>query len=82
MAIDSELLSILVCPETHQKVSMAGEDLIKDLNAKVKAGTLKNRQGDVVGKSIDEALVREDGKCAYIIDDGIPNMLIDERLDL
>ncbi len=82
MVIDSELLSILVCPETHQKVSMAGEDLLKDLNTKIKAGTLKNRQGDTVGKSIDEALLRDDGKCAYIIDEGIPNMLIDERVDL
>lgn len=82
MVIDSELLSILVCPEAHQKVSMAGEDLLKDLNAKIKAGTLKNRQGDTVGKAVEGVLVREDGKCAYLIDEGIPNMLIDERVDL
>ena len=82
MSIDPELLSILVCPESHQPVSLAGEDLLKDLNARVKAGTLKNRQGEAVGKPIDEALVREDGKCVYIIDEGIPNMLIDERVDL
>lgn len=82
MTIDEELLSILVCPETHQKVSPAGGDILKDLNAKIKAGTLKNRQGDAVSKPVEEALVREDGKCLYIIDDGIPNMLIDERIDL
>jgi uncharacterized protein YbaR (Trm112 family) len=35
-----------------------------------------------VSKSVEEALVREDGKCLYVIEDGIPNMLIDERIDL
>ncbi len=82
MSIDQELLEILVCPETHQPIKLADEALLATLNGQVKAQTLKNRQGQMVEAEITEALVREDGKCVYLIDDGIPNMLIDERVDL
>lgn len=82
MPIEPELLEILVCPETHQPVGMAPADLLATLNARVKANSLRNRQGEAVSKPIEEGLVREDGKCLYIIDEGIPNMLIDERVDL
>jgi len=82
MAIDQELLDILVCPETHQPVKLADEETLKSLNARIKASALKNKQGQLVTKPVEEALVREDGKCVYLIDDGIPNMLIDERVDL
>jgi len=82
MAIDQELLEILVCPETHQPIKLADEALLSTLNGQVKAKTLKNRQGQMVEAEITEALVREDGKCVYLIDDGIPNMMIDERVDL
>jgi uncharacterized protein YbaR (Trm112 family) len=82
MPIDQELLDILVCPETHQKVAMADGDLIAGLNGRIKAGGVKNHQGNAVTEPVAEGLVREDGKCLYVIDDGIPNMLIDERIDL
>jgi uncharacterized protein YbaR (Trm112 family) len=82
MSIDPELLSILVCPETHQPVKPADPALLAELNARITAGQLKNRQGKPVTETLQEALVREDGKCLYIVADSIPNMLIDERIDL
>lgn len=82
MTIDQELLDILVCPETHQPLKLADEETLAGLNGKIKASALKNHQGELVSKPVEEALVREDGKCVYLIDDGIPNMLIDERVDL
>ncbi|MFI5403908.1 MAG: Trm112 family protein [Planctomycetota bacterium] len=82
MPIDPELLEILVCPESHQPVKPANPELLAALNLRIKGGGLKNHQGDAVAKSVDEGLVREDGKCLYLIEDGIPNMLIDERIDL
>lgn len=82
MPIDPELLEILVCPETHQPVKPADNTLLESVNARIKAGSLKNHQGEAISKPIDEGLVREDGKCLYLVEDGIPNMLIDERVDL
>ena len=82
MAIDQELLDILVCPETHQPVGLADTAMLEGINNKITANALKNHQGELVTKTVEEALVREDGKCVYLVDDGIPNMLIDERVDL
>lgn len=82
MPIDPELLDILVCPESHQPVKPANPELLAALNVRIKSGGVKNHQGDAVGKPVEEGLVREDGKCLYLIEDGIPNMLIDERIDL
>jgi uncharacterized protein YbaR (Trm112 family) len=82
MPIDPELLEILVCPESHQPVKPANPELLAALNLRIKAGGIKNHQGDAVGKPVEEGLVREDGKCLYLIEDGFPNMLIDERIDL
>lgn len=81
MPIDPELLAILVCPETHQPLALAESELIADLNGKV-GGGLRNRQGDAVKSALTEGLVREDGKALYVIEDGIPNLLVDERIDL
>ncbi|MHC4953693.1 MAG: hypothetical protein ACYTGZ_07370 [Planctomycetota bacterium] len=61
---------------------MADDALVESINARIKAGGVKNHQGEPLSSAITEALVREDGKCVYVIDDGIPNMLIDERIDL
>jgi uncharacterized protein YbaR (Trm112 family) len=82
MPVSSELLEILVCPETKQPVSLAGDDLLTGLNEKIAAGSLRNRGGEKVEKPITEGLVREDGKVLYPVDDGIPVMLIEESIEL
>jgi len=82
MPISQELLDILVCPESRQPVSPASEEVITRLNSEIEAGQLRNRGGDAVEKSITEGLVREDGKVLYIVDDGIPVMLIEESVEL
>jgi uncharacterized protein YbaR (Trm112 family) len=35
-----------------------------------------------VSEPITEGLVREDGKILYVVDDGIPVMLIEESIEL
>jgi uncharacterized protein YbaR (Trm112 family) len=35
-----------------------------------------------VAKEIGDALVREDGRALYVVDDGIPVMLIEESIEL
>lgn len=82
MPVNAELLEILVCPETKQPVRVAGDDVVARLNADVEAGTLRNRGGEPVAKRIEEGLLREDGKVLYVVDDGIPVMLIEESIEL
>ena len=82
MPVSPELLEILVCPETKQPVALADDAVLAALNAKIDAGSLRNRGGNKVEKPITEGLVREDGKVLYPVDDGIPVMLIEESFEL
>ena len=80
--IDSELLKIMCCPETHQPIAPAEASLIERLNQQIAAGQLKNRGGQPVKEKIDGGLVREDKKFLYPIRQNIPVMLINEAIAL
>ena len=80
--IKPELLQILCCPETHQKLKVADADLVARINDAIPSGRLKNRIGHSVSEKIDGALLREDGKFAYLVRGNIPVMLIDEAVPL
>jgi len=82
MPIDDQLLDILCCPETRQPVARAEASVLQPLNAEIEAGRLRSRGGDKVEKPIEEGLLREDGQVLYIVDDGIPIMLIGESIEL
>jgi uncharacterized protein YbaR (Trm112 family) len=82
MPVSQDLLDILVCPETKQPVSLASAALLDELNEKIDSGTLRNRGGSVVKQRILEGLRRQDGKVLYVVDDGIPVMLIEESIEL
>ncbi len=80
--VSSELVEILVCPETKQPVALAAPDVLDAINARIRAGSLRNRGGQPVPAELAEGLVREDGKILYPVDDGIPVMLIEESIEL
>ena len=82
MPVSQELLDILVCPESHQPVAPASPELLARLNEKISAGTLRTRGGGTPTEPISEGLLREDGKILYIVDDGIPVMLLEESIEL
>ena len=81
MELEPQLLSILVCPETHQPLKLAPAETLQDLQARAEAGTLTTEGGRKV-ETLDGALVREDQQVAYLIEGGIPNLLSDERVTL
>ncbi len=82
MPIDDELLDILCCPETQQPVARAEASVLAPVNAEIEAGRLRNRGGDKVEEPIEEALLREDGRVLYLVDDSIPIMLIDRSIEI
>ena len=80
--LSPDLLQILRCPETHQKLTLAGADLVAKINGAITARTTHNRGGQVVTEAIEAGLVREDGKFLYPVRNSIPVMLIDEAIPL
>jgi len=80
--VDPELLEILVCPESHQSVRPADEELLQRLNQAIQSGGVSNRGGDEVTDVVSEGLVREDDRILYPVREDIPIMLIDEAIEL
>ena len=80
--VDPELLEILVCPETKERVRQADEKLLERVNRAVDDGRLETRGGEKVEEHLEEGLVREDEKVLYPVREGIPIMLIDEAIEL
>ena len=80
--MDKRLLSILCCPVTHKGLSLARPDLLKKINTAIGGGNLLNRDGTALSESLAEALVTDDGKLMYPVNDGIPVLLEGESVGL
>lgn len=80
MAIDQELLDILCCPDTHAVLKVLPEKKIEKMNALIAQGKVKFKDDTPVEQPLQEALVTEDGKTIYRVDDEIPIMLINRGI--
>lgn len=80
--LDTQILSLLCCPEDRSLLTEADSATIEQLNQKIRAGLLKNRSGQPVTEPIDGALIRKDRQYAYPIRQEIPVLLVDEALDV
>jgi len=61
---------------------VAKRDTLARLNAAIESGGLANRDGTVLSQPLDEALVTDDGKLAYPVNNGIPVLLEGESISL
>lgn len=77
-----ELLEILADPETKGPVRLASESELQTLREAVTAGRAKRHDGKEAITTFDGAFLSQQGAVAYIVDEGIPVFLIDERLDI
>jgi len=80
--MDKKLLSILCCPVTHKGLALARRDTLESINKAIGDGKLLNRDGAVLEDSLTEALVTDDGKLMYPVNDGIPVLLEGESVAL
>ncbi|MDH5454936.1 MAG: hypothetical protein OEY37_02625 [Gammaproteobacteria bacterium] len=78
--MDKRLLTILRCPVTHKGLSVLKKDKLEKVNAAIKAGTLERQDGVKLAEPLTEALVTDDGKRVYPVDEGIPVLLEGESI--
>jgi uncharacterized protein YbaR (Trm112 family) len=78
--LNAELLALLVCPETHQDVTLATEAEVVLLNEAIRQGRMRTARGNPVDQPVDGALIRTDRSIAYPVRDGIPVMLAAEGM--
>ena len=80
--MDKRLLTILRCPVSHKGLSILKKDTLEQINAAIQQGELKNREGELLVEPLAEALITDDGKRVYPIDDGIPVLLEGESISM
>jgi uncharacterized protein len=82
MMLDVKFLAMLACPDTRQPLIQAETELVSALNQMISRGALRNKKGDVLQKAIEGALLREDSALFYPIREDIPDLLIEEGVEL
>ncbi len=80
--MDKKLLSILCCPVTHKGLSLMRREQLDAVNRAITEGKLCNRDGTVLSEALREALVTDDGKTLYPVNDGIPALLEGESVPM
>jgi uncharacterized protein YbaR (Trm112 family) len=75
------MLDLLADPETHEPLTLASDAELGALRAAIGTGKARRRDGQAPSAAFDGALLRG-RKVAYLIEGGIPNLLVDERLEL
>jgi len=78
--MDKKLLEILVCPSTKVPVRMLGKDKLAILNNLIVNADVRREDGTRVDAALSAALMTEDGRTIYVIDDDIPIMLEDQAI--
>jgi uncharacterized protein YbaR (Trm112 family) len=75
------LLPILADPETQTPVVIATAGELAKLRAALADGRARRRNGAPI-EAIEGACLSADRKVAYLIESGIPNFVIDERIEI
>jgi uncharacterized protein YbaR (Trm112 family) len=80
--MDKRLLTILRCPVTHKGLSVLKKDKLEKINQAIDAGKISTHEGVPVSEPLAEALVTDDGKRVYPVNDGIPVLLEGESIHM
>jgi uncharacterized protein YbaR (Trm112 family) len=78
--MDRKLLDILACPATRQPLALLDAAGLDAMNRAIAAEAVKRADGSTQAEPLREALITQDRKLVYRIDDGIPVLLIEEGM--
>ncbi len=78
--MDRKLIDILCCPVSKVPVRPLDDGRLAKLNQAIESGGVEYVNHDPVSDPLDEALITEDDKVIYRVDDSIPVMLADQGI--
>jgi uncharacterized protein YbaR (Trm112 family) len=79
--MDTELLSILRCPETGGVLRSATSAELELINAAIRSSAIRNRSGEIIVEALDDSLICDSAGLCYPVRDGLPIMLVGEAFD-
>ena len=78
MAVDGKLLEILCCPVSKVPLNRLERSRLEKLNQAISAGSVESVRGEKIQAELSEALITDDGKVIYPVQDDIP-LLLEEK---
>ena len=80
--MDPNLLNIICCPVTREKLSIATSKQLEFINAEIANSTLKKLDGSIAEKPKSKALINATKTLLYPIEEDIPILLENEAIKL
>ena len=80
MPVNGKLLEILCCPVSKTPLTVLGRQKLDKLNDAIKSGEALFVDGEKVTDPLQEALITEDGKVIYPVQDDIPVLLVEKGI--
>jgi uncharacterized protein YbaR (Trm112 family) len=79
--MDTELLSLLRCPETGGVLRSATSVELERINGAIRNSAIRNRSGEIVFEPVDDSLICDSAGLCYPVRDGLPIMLVGEAFE-
>jgi len=79
--MDSQLLSLLRCPETKGVLRTATPAELEQINIAIRNSAVRNRNGELISELLDDCLICDSAGLCYPVRDDLPLMLIGEAFD-
>ena len=80
--MDTELLTLLRCPQTGGAVRPATPAELTRINTAIANGGTQNHSGELVHEILDDCLICDSAGLCYPVRDGLPVMLAGEAFDI
>lgn len=80
MATNNELLTILVCSVSGERLRLMAPDEVSSLNARIRAEELRNRGGELAPGPLDGGLAADDARIVYPIVNDLPYLLPEDGI--